>query len=105
MEIRKELSKVLRNKVMELYKDGKGHKKMSKALNMPISTVKSPIKKWKVQGSLDTNPRSGRPKKIAVITDRIIVRDSKKNLQATSKKNYRLLWKNMVWLFLRSTIR
>ncbi|CAI9612017.1 unnamed protein product [Staurois parvus] len=45
MGIRKELSKVLRNKVMELYKDGKGHKKMSKALNIPISTVKSPIKK------------------------------------------------------------
>ncbi|CAI9573737.1 unnamed protein product [Staurois parvus] len=59
MGIRKQLSKVLRNKVMELYKDGKGHKKMSKAFNMPISTVKSPIKKWKIRGSPDTKPRSG----------------------------------------------
>ncbi|CAI9597959.1 unnamed protein product [Staurois parvus] len=79
MEIRKKLSKVLRNKVMELYKDGKGHKKMSKALNMLISTVKSPIKEWKVQRSLDTKPRSGRPRKIAATTARRIVRDTKGN--------------------------
>ncbi|CAI9569732.1 unnamed protein product [Staurois parvus] len=65
MEIRKELSKVLRNKVMELYKDGKGHKKMSKALNIIIIIVKSPFKKWKVRGSLDTKPRSGRPRETA----------------------------------------
>ncbi|CAI9555148.1 unnamed protein product [Staurois parvus] len=87
MGIRKELSKVLHNKVMELYKDGKGHKKMSKALNMPISTVKSLIKKWKVRGSLDTKPRSGGPRKIATITDRTIVWDSKKNPTGNLKRN------------------
>ncbi|CAI9569276.1 unnamed protein product [Staurois parvus] len=69
MGIRKELSKVLRNKVMDRYKDGKGHKEISKALNMPISTVKSSIKKWKVLGSLDTKPSTGRPRKIAAATD------------------------------------
>ncbi|CAI9574574.1 unnamed protein product [Staurois parvus] len=76
MGIRKELSKILRNKVMELYKDGKGHKKMSKALNMPVITS---IKKQKIQGLPDTKPSTGRPRKIAATTARRIVRDTKGN--------------------------
>ncbi|CAI9576428.1 unnamed protein product [Staurois parvus] len=51
---------------------------MSKALNMPIIAVTSPIKKWKVRGSFETKPRSGRPRKIAATTARRIVRDSMK---------------------------
>uniref|UniRef100_A0AAY5KH70 Sleeping Beauty transposase HTH domain-containing protein n=1 Tax=Esox lucius TaxID=8010 RepID=A0AAY5KH70_ESOLU len=84
MGSRKELSKDLRNKVMKLYKDGKGYQKISKALQMPVSTIQSFIKKWKIQGSLDTKPRSGIAKKISAKTVRRIVRDTKKNPQVTS---------------------
>ncbi|KAA8582381.1 hypothetical protein FQN60_009121 [Etheostoma spectabile] len=36
---------------------------------MPVSTVQSLIKKWKILGSLNTKPRSGRPRKISVKTE------------------------------------
>ena len=104
MGSRKELSKDLRNKVMELYKDGKGYKKISKALQMPVSTVQSLIKKWKIQGSLDTKPRSGRPRKISAKTARRIVRDTKKNPQVTSGEIQAALEKDSV-VVSRSTIR
>ena len=41
----KELSKDLREKVVELYKTGKGYKKISKELRMLISSVQTLIKK------------------------------------------------------------
>lgn len=80
----KELSKDLREKVVELYKTGKGYKKISKELRMPISSVQTLIKKWKMRGSVETKPRSGRPTKISATTARKIVRDAKKNPQITS---------------------
>lgn len=79
----KELSKDLREKVVELYKTGKGYKKISKELRMPISSVKTLIKKWKMRGSVETKPRSGRPTKISAKTARKFVRDAKKNPQIT----------------------
>ena len=80
----KELSKDLREKIVELYKTGKGYKKISKELRMPISSVQTLIKKWKMRDSVETKPRSGRPTKISATTARKIVRDAKKNPQITS---------------------
>ena len=51
---------------------------------MPISSVQTLIKKWKMRGSVETKPRSGRPTKISATTARKIVRDAKKNPQITS---------------------
>uniref|UniRef100_A0AAY5L8W8 Transposase Tc1-like domain-containing protein n=1 Tax=Esox lucius TaxID=8010 RepID=A0AAY5L8W8_ESOLU len=101
---RKELSKDLCNKVMELHKDGKGSKKKSKALQMPVSTVQSLIKKWNIWGSLDTKPRSGKPRKISAKTARRIVWDTKKNPQVTSGEIQAALEKDGV-VVSRSTIR
>ena len=80
----KELSKDLREKVVELYKTGKGYKKISKELRMPISSVQTLIKKWKMRGSVETKPQTGRPTKISATTDRKIVWNAKKNPQITS---------------------
>ena len=54
----KELSKDLREKVVELYKSGKGYKKV---LKVPVSSVQTLITKWKSRGSVDTKPWLGRP--------------------------------------------
>ena len=77
------LSKDLCEKVL-LYKTGKGYKKISKELRMPINSVQTLIKKWKMRGSVETKPRSGRPTKISATTTRKIVRDAKKNPQIIS---------------------
>ncbi|CAI9534633.1 unnamed protein product [Staurois parvus] len=95
MGSRKELSKDLRNKVMELYKDTKGYKKISKALNMPVSTVQSHIKKQKIQKSLISKPRSCRSRKIEATTARRLFLDTKKNSQVTSGE----IQAALVWLF------
>ena len=46
----KELSKDLRDKVVERHRSGDGYKNILKALNIPWSTVKTIIKKWKEYG-------------------------------------------------------
>ena len=43
----KELSKQVRDKVVEKYRLALGYKKISETLNIPRSTIKSIIKKWK----------------------------------------------------------
>ena len=47
----KELSKDLQDKVVERHSSADGYKNISKALNMPWSTVKTIIKKWKAYGT------------------------------------------------------
>ncbi|KAA8584158.1 hypothetical protein FQN60_007943 [Etheostoma spectabile] len=71
---------------------------------MPVSTVQSLIKKWKILGSLNTKPRSGRPRKISTKTARRIVQDAKKNPQVTSGEIQAALEKDGV-VVARSTIR
>lgn len=100
----KELSKDLREKVIELYKTGKGYKKISKQLRMPISSVQTLIKKWKMRDSVETKSRSGRPTKVSATTARKIVRDAKKNPQITSAKIQDSLKKSGV-VVSRCTIR
>ena len=80
----RELSKDLREKVIELYKTGKGYKKISKELTMPTNSVQTLIKKWKTRDSVETKPRSGRPTKISATTARKIVGNAKKNPQINS---------------------
>ena len=47
----KELSKDLWDKVVERHRSGDGYKNISKALNLPWSTVKTIIKKWNEHGT------------------------------------------------------
>ena len=49
---------------MERHRSGDGYKNISKTLDIPWSTVKTIIKKWKAYGPMKTLPRSGRPSKL-----------------------------------------
>ncbi|KAI4904785.1 hypothetical protein NFI96_002041 [Prochilodus magdalenae] len=59
----KELSVDLRDKIVSRHKSGEGYRKNSAALNVPMSTVASIIRKWKKFETTRTLPRAGRPSK------------------------------------------
>ena len=54
----KELTKEVRHKVVEKHRSGEGCKKILKSLSIPLSTVKSIIKKWKMHHTTQTETRS-----------------------------------------------
>ena len=81
----KELSKQLWDKVVERHRSGEGYKKISKALNIPWSTVKSIIKKWKVYGTTQNLLRAGRPPKLSSQVRRALVREASKRPMTTLK--------------------
>jgi transposase len=68
----KELSKQVRDKVVERYRSGLGYKKISETLNIPQSTIKSIIKKLKEHG-ITTN----RPPKLTDQARRALIRGNK----------------------------
>ena len=73
----KELSKQVRDKVVEKYRSGLGYKKISETLNIPRSTIKSIIKKWKEYGTTTNLPREGRPPKLTDQARRALIRGNK----------------------------
>jgi len=81
----KELSKEVRHKVVEKHRSGEGYKKISKSLIIPLSTVKSITKRWKMYYNTQTLPRSGRPFKLSSWTRRKLVRDVTVNPTMTLK--------------------
>ena len=74
----KELSKDLRDKVVERHRLGDGYKNISKALNISSRTVKTIIKKWKVYGPTKTLPISSRPFKLDDQVRRRLIREATK---------------------------
>ncbi|CAB1438867.1 unnamed protein product [Pleuronectes platessa] len=60
----------VRDKVVEKYEAGLGYKKISRALNISLSTIKSIIRKWKEYGTTANLPRGGRPPKLKSRTRR-----------------------------------
>ena len=71
---------------MERHRSGNGYNYFSKALNIPWSTVKTVIKKWKVYGTTKTLPRSGHPSKQDDQARRRLIRESTKRPIATLKE-------------------
>ena len=59
----KEPSKQVRDEVVEKYRSGLGYKNKSETLNIPQSTIKSIIKKWKEYGTTTNLPMRGLPTK------------------------------------------
>ena len=55
---------------------GMGINNISKALNIPWSTVKTIMKKWKAYGTTKTLPRSGRPSKLDDLARRRLIREA-----------------------------
>ncbi|XP_046698688.1 uncharacterized protein LOC124381267 [Silurus meridionalis] len=61
----KELSQDLRNRIIEMH-NVNGYRRISRMLNVPVSTVGAIIRKWKEHQFTINRPRSGAPRKIPV---------------------------------------
>ena len=75
----KELSKKFREEIIALHKQGKGYKKIAKALNVPRDTVGSIVRKFKVEGTVATLPGRGRKRKLSAAATRFLRRQVVKN--------------------------
>ena len=82
----KELSKDLQDKIVERHRSGDLYRNISKALNIPWSTVKTIIKNWKAYGTFKTLPRSGHPSKLDDHVKRRLIREATKRPIATLKE-------------------
>lgn len=80
----KEHSKQLREKIIE--KSGDDYKKISNSLDIPQSSVKSIIKKWKEYGTCLNLPRAGRPYKLRDRARRRLMREATKTPTTTLKE-------------------
>ncbi|XP_077323419.1 uncharacterized protein LOC143957139 [Lithobates pipiens] len=81
----KEISEDLRKQVVEAHKGGKGYKKISKDLDIKLSTVKGIISKWRKFSTVVTLPRSGRPTKISAQARNTILKHMRDNTRVTAK--------------------
>ena len=61
----KELSKDIRDKIVDLHKAGMGYKTISKKLNEKVTTVGAIIRRWKKYNTTVNQPRPGAPCKIS----------------------------------------
>ena len=66
-------------KIIALNKQGKGYKKLAKALNVPRDTDGSIVCKFKVEGTVATLPGRGRKKKLSAAATRFLRRQVVKN--------------------------
>ncbi|KAI4886601.1 hypothetical protein NFI96_000800 [Prochilodus magdalenae] len=61
----KELSQDLRVRIVDLHKAGMGYKKISKVLDVKVTTIGAIIRKFKEYNMTINRPRPGAPKKIS----------------------------------------
>lgn len=81
----REWSLKFREEVIALHKQGNGYKKISKLLNVAISTIGSIIRKFKAKGTVATQHGRGRKKKLSKATARFLRRQVDKNPRLTAK--------------------
>ena len=67
----KELSKDIRDKIVDLRKAGMGYKKISKQLGEKLTTVGAIIRKWKKHKVTANFLRSGAPRKISMMIRKV----------------------------------
>ena len=66
----------MRERIIERHKGGQGYRKISKEMNLALSTVENIIRKYKKYGDGTANlPRNGRQRKIKERTPRWISRN------------------------------
>ena len=70
----KELSEDLKKRIVALYKDGLGYKKIAKTLKLSCSTVTKTIQRFNRTGSTQNRPSHGRPKRLSARAQRHIQR-------------------------------
>ncbi|CAJ0951707.1 unnamed protein product [Ranitomeya imitator] len=82
----KQLSNDLKTKIIQHSCSGEGYKKLSQRFNLPISTVRNIVRKWKNTGTVLVKARSGRPRKTSQRQRRRMVRSVKDNPQTASRE-------------------
>ena len=81
----KELSKEVRHKVAQKHSSGEGYMEISKSLIIPLSTVKSIVKKWNTYHTTQILPTSGHQSKLSSWASRKLVQDVTVNPTMTLK--------------------
>ncbi len=79
----KELSKDVRDKIVDLHKAGMGYKTIAKQLGEKVTTVGAIIRKWKKHKIIVNLPRSGAPCKISPRGVSVIMRTVRNQLRTT----------------------
>jgi hypothetical protein len=79
----KELSVVLRDRIVSRHRSGEVYQNISAALKFPKNTVASIILKWRTFGTTKTLPRAGCPAKLNNWGRRALVREVTKNTMVT----------------------
>ncbi len=82
----KELSKDIRDKIVDLHKAGMGYKTISKKLGEKETTVGAIIRRWKKYKITINHPRSGAPCKISPHGVRKIMRKVRDQPRTTWKE-------------------
>lgn len=85
----KYLCREIKNKIIELYKAGQRQVTISHNLNILKGTVSKIIRKYRTIGTVDTAPKSGRPKKMSPRAEKIMIRISKADPRKTSVDIYK----------------
>ncbi len=79
----KELSKDIRDKIVDLHKAGMGYKTISKKLGEKETTVGAIIRKWKKYKITINHPRSGAPCRISPRGVSMIMKTVRNQLRTT----------------------
>ncbi|MBN3279959.1 TCB1 transposase, partial [Polyodon spathula] len=82
----KEHSTEVRDKVIQMHRLGKGYKITSKCMDIPVSTVGSIIRKWKLHHTTQALPRKGCTSKLSAQTRRRPVREATERPTITLKE-------------------
>jgi transposase len=82
---KKEISNEIRKLIISKHEQGESIVNISKICNLNYNSVKSIIRRFKQNGSIEIKQRSGRPKKVTPRRERNIIREMKKNRKL--KKN------------------
>ena len=85
MPKQRELSNDVKDRIISAYEENRSYRKISKDLNISVSTVGYIIKKWITNGSHENRPRSGAPRKISQKALRKMVRRVKNEPFVTRK--------------------
>jgi transposase len=81
----RELSQDFRTKIVSSHNKGQGYKAISKSFQVPVSTVRAIIKKFKILHSTENRPGRGRKQKLSPKLERKLVREVNKNPRKTIK--------------------
>ena len=79
----KELSKYIRNKIVDLHQTGRTEAAIGKQLGVKKSSVGEIIRKWKTHKTTDNLPRCGAPRKISLRGVKMVTRTVSTNPRTT----------------------